>query len=488
MFERADPYGKGAEKVSARELLDTGAARVSSELEGDPEVQAALMDAIGRASLGLGRLKEAAPLLERALARRRDTAPASPELADSLENVAWLRFLQSDFDAAEPLMREAVALRRRLLGDRSRLAFTLNRLGTLLAERHQTTDEERLSEIEALHREAFAIYRQAGAGGVPGVADSLFHLARLSRLRGKLDEAERLDRQVLRINLASRGARHLETAFSRRLLALTLIDRGKFDEAGEQLRLALAAQQAVLPADHPDLAATRNDLALARLRRGAYGEAEELFREVLRFHLATFGEDHASTAVVLSNLASALQGQGKLEEAAVLHDRSLAVKLALYGERHIYVAQTLGSLARVRSEQGRHGKALDLAGHSLAINRALLAPDHPELAWPLRTLGIALHAAGRPAEAEPFLRQSLDLLRRKHPAGFQRWRAEVLLGACLTDLGRFAEAGRLLAHGRAALEAELPADHERVREARDRSAEWERARRLPRVAAQPIPP
>ncbi|HYH44530.1 MAG TPA: serine/threonine-protein kinase, partial [Thermoanaerobaculia bacterium] len=337
VFERADPYGRGAEKVSARELLDTGAERVSQELAGDPEVQAALMDAIGRASLGLGRIEEAAPLLGKALARRRETAPGSLELADSLENVAWLEFLRSDYKTAEPLMREAIALRRRLLGDRSpRVAQALNRLGTLLAERHQATDEQRLSEIEGLHREALAIYRAAEGARGPGVADSLFHLAKLSKLRGDLTEAERLDRQVLRINLASRGERHPETALSRRLLALTLIDRGKFDEAGAELRRALATQSAILPADHPDLALTRNDLALAQQRRGLYAEAEELFREVLSFHLATFGEEHAATAVVLSNLAGALQGQGELEEAAVLHDRALAVKLALFGERHIY--------------------------------------------------------------------------------------------------------------------------------------------------------
>jgi hypothetical protein len=104
--------------------------------------------------------------------------------------------------------------------------------------------------------------------------------------------------------------------------------------------------------------------------------------------------------------------------------------------------------------------------------RELLEPSHPELIGPLRALGTALLNAGRPAEAEPYLRESLDILRKtRAPGYFQTARVEVLLGSCLTrlgGLGRADEARRLIAHGLATLEAQFPPDHPWVLDAREK--------------------
>ncbi len=479
VFEHADPYQGGAETVSARELLETGARRASRELAGEPEVRASLLDAIGQASLGLGSLAEAAPLLEGALAVRRTTAPGSPELAASLEHVGWLRFRRGDHDEAEALLREALALRRwQARGNVSEeLAAALNLLGTVLSERYQSTDEARLREIEGLHGEALAIFRRAQGPAGLGVAESLQRLAEVSRDRGDLPRAERMYRQVLRITRARRGEDHPDIATFGRALAQTLMDQAKFDAAEKMLRSALATQRKTLPGNHPDIAQTLNDLALVHSRRGDYAGAVPLYRQVLAYNVATFGESHAETAIVTSNLAGALQGAGQLEEAAALHEKALALKRAVYGERHIYVAQSLGALARLRSEQERHAEALELAGRSLAISRELLPPDHRDFAWPLRSMGMVLLAAGTPAEAEPHFRQSLALLRATQaPDFFQTARVEVLLGACLTGLGRYVEAEGLIEHGRKVLEAQFPADDEKVLEAREKLADLRRFR------------
>jgi serine/threonine-protein kinase len=463
VFEHADPYQKGAENVSARELLQTGARRARRELAGDPEVQAGLLDAIGQASVGLGRLDDAAPLLERSLAVRRGLPP-SVELAESVEHSGWLRFLQSDYEQAEPLLREAIAIRRRL-DPGLELAASLVHLATMMTERYQSTDEERSWEIEGLLDEALGIYREASDG--TGEASTLFQLAKVKKDRGDLPGAESLYRQVLAMQRRLYGEGHPEVAQCRRALALTLIVQAKPDEAKALLRQALAAQRKALPKSHPDIAATLNDLALAYTRTADYASAEPLYREALASELANHGESHADTATVLFNLASAVQNQGRLEEAAALHERSLATRRALYGEKHIYVAQVEALLARVRSEQGRHAEALDLARQSVETGRALLEPGHTELMGPLRALGTALLDAGRPAEAEPYLREALDILRKtKAPGYFQTARVEVLLGTCLARLGRAGEARPLLAQGLATLETQFPPGHPWVRDAR----------------------
>ena len=470
VFEQADPYHKGTEDVSARRLLETGARRASRELSGEPEVQAALLNALGLAHLGLGHAGDAAPLLRKALALRRKTAPESLELADSLESVAWLEFLQSDYDKSEARFREALALRRRLSDGSPRVALVLNRLGTVLVERYQSGDPERSREIESLHREALGIYQEVPGPDGRGVADSLFHLARLLKERGELGEAERLYREALRIDLARLGETHPETSHCRRALALTLIAEGKLVEAERLLRQALAAQRRVLPRGHPDIAWTTNDLALVRYRGGHFADAEPFLRESLASAAANLGESHAHTLLLVHNLANALQEQGKSGEAAQLYEKALAGRLALYGERHIYVAFSQAGLARALSDLGRRDEALDLARRSLEVTRELLEEGHPDSAAVLRTLGTVLLDAGRPAEAEPYLRESLNLLRRTRAHDFQIARTEILLGACLADLERHAEAGKLLIHGRSTLEALFPAGHPRLDEAREELA------------------
>jgi serine/threonine protein kinase len=471
VFEHADPYQKGAENVSARELLETGARRANRELAGDPEVQAGLLDAIGQASVGLGRLDGATPLLARALALRRGLPP-SLELAESLEHYGWLQCLRSDYDKAEPLLREAIALRRRLSVSASpELAAALVHLATVMTERYQSTDEERSREIEGLLQEALAIY-QASSNKL-GESNALFQLAKVKKDRGDVAGAESLYRRVLAMERQLYGEDHPEVAQGRRALALTLISQAKPDEAKALLRQALASQRKVLPKTHPDIAATLNDLALAYTRTADYASAEPLYRESLASELANHGEAHADTATVLFNLASTVQNLGRLEEAAELHERALATRRALYGEKHIYVAQCEAMLARVRSEQGRHDEALDLARRSVATGRELLEPGHTELSGPLRALGTALLDAGRPAEAEPYLRESLDIFRKtKAPGYFQTARVEILLGTCLNRLGRpgrAAEARSLIAHGLATLEAQFPPGHAWVKDAREKA-------------------
>ncbi|HEX4952922.1 MAG TPA: serine/threonine-protein kinase [Thermoanaerobaculia bacterium] len=473
LFRDSNPYTRqGTGEITARELLAQGARRVTAELGQEPEVQAALLDAVGQATLGLGGMDEAEPLLEQALDLRRRTSPDSTELANSLEALGWLRFLKSDHEAAERYLRETVALRRRHLGPNStQLAWALKLLGNVLSERYRSTGAERAREIEAILTEALTIYRRHEVPLDVDGAAVLFHLARLAKDQGDLEKAEPLFREVLTINIARRGLDHPETALVRRGLGLLLVERGKSDEACEQFRLALEAQRKSLPENHPDRLLTLNDLGLALSRSGDFAGAEPLLREATTGALLVHGEGHAFTAIMMGNLANALEAQGELEEASDFHQRSLATKRAVYGERHTLVARNLGDLGRLRSAQGRHQEALDLTESSLALSQELLAAGHPEMAPAHRNRGLVLLGVGRAAEAEPHLRRSLELYRQHQaPGAVITARAEVLLGDCLGRLGRGVEAEELLTQGRQGLAAKLPADHPLVLDADRRIA------------------
>ena len=93
VFATADPAVHRGQTVTARELLDRGAARVRTELAGRPEIQATLLGTIGRVYRQLGLLDRATPLLEEALAeRRRIFAAPHPAIAEAMQELGLARW------------------------------------------------------------------------------------------------------------------------------------------------------------------------------------------------------------------------------------------------------------------------------------------------------------------------------------------------------------------------------------------------------------
>ncbi|HZF07533.1 MAG TPA: serine/threonine-protein kinase [Thermoanaerobaculia bacterium] len=463
VFQAADPHMTAGETLTAREILARGAARVSGEAAGEPEVQAAVLDAIGQVGLGLGQPAAAQPLLERALAlRRRASGADSPEYAESLEHLASLRYERSDLAGALALLRQALAIERRRLpaGDVA-VAKTLNLMGQML------TDTGTPAEIEPLHREALAIARRAEGPAGPTVAESLLGLSHVATARGAYARAEELYRQGLAIERRRLGPRHPVVAYRTAGLAEILTHEGKSGEAEAVLAASTAALGQALGPDHPDLATAVGNQAILAMQRGRHAEAEALYRRVLSIWEPRLGADDARLATTLANLAAAIQAQGRAREAIPLHQRALAMRRKIFGERHPQVGNSLLLLAQAHRELGEYDAALDLAQQALALLRQGLGPEHPIVASPLREVGRILLAQGRPAEAEGYLRQAVALRAKSLPPNHPELaRATVTLGTCLVAEHRYQEAEPLLRQAYATLAAQLPGDDERVREAR----------------------
>ena len=107
LFRIIDPSEARGNTITAREMLDKGAAKIDAELANQPDIQATLMDTVGTVYTGLGLYREARPLLDRAVATRHrlDTPPAA--LSETLNHLADLESLQADYAGAENAYREA---------------------------------------------------------------------------------------------------------------------------------------------------------------------------------------------------------------------------------------------------------------------------------------------------------------------------------------------------------------------------------------------
>jgi tetratricopeptide (TPR) repeat protein len=109
IFEVADPSETRGNTVTAREILDRGAARIKSDLQNEPDARATLLDAIGRVYQSLGLYASAETLLQEGLALRRQIyGEEHVKVAESLNNLAFLLQDRGRYEEARPLFEKAL--------------------------------------------------------------------------------------------------------------------------------------------------------------------------------------------------------------------------------------------------------------------------------------------------------------------------------------------------------------------------------------------
>jgi serine/threonine-protein kinase len=198
-------------------------------------------------------------------------------------------------------------------------------------------------------------------------ANDLSNLASDYRLIGEFAKAEPLFRQAVALKETAHGANSIAVAQNLGSLGECLYLEDKDSEAEPILRRALAIDRSQ---PRISLDGTRDYLALLLERKGAYPEAGVLLRESAEITARNEGTQSNDYLVSLHNLAGAQIDMGDLEGAA-------------------------------KSEQ-----------EVLATRRRIWGPSHPDTAYSLNNLGWIYLELGRWQDAEPLLRENLQVIRK----------------------------------------------------------------------------
>lgn len=419
-FEVSDPGTARGNSITAREILDSSAAKIRRELQGQPRLQAALMDTMGRVYYKLGLYDSALPLLKDALELNRQALGREhPDVASTLNNLALVLHAKGDFAAAEPLYREALEMRRKLLGDeRAEVAASLNNFGLFLKD------------------------------------------------KGDYEQAEINLRQALALRRKLFGASHVDVAESLNELGVVLKQKGDFKAAEPLYREALEMRRRLLGENHPAVAETTNNLATLLDSMGRYLDAEPLSRQALALYRSLLGEEHPHVAVSLSNLAGILKRKRDYDGAEQLYRQALGIMRKQHGDEHPELAILLNNLGALLREKGDYEQAEPLFRQALAMRRKLLKEGHPSIITGLQNLATVLLLKGSPAVAEPLYREAMQMALKSLPPG--HWIAAEShsnLGTCLTKLKRLPEAEEHLLTGYEGLKKALGDEHERTQKA-----------------------
>jgi serine/threonine-protein kinase len=390
LFSISDPSIARGQTITARELLDRGAARIERELARQPDVRAQLLNSIGTAYSGLGLYAQARSLLEEAVVLRRGANNhATPELAESLHQLAYLLREQGEFAAAEPLFRESLGMRRALFSE-----------------------------------------------GHASIVESLNGLAFLLRGRGDFAASEALYREALGLARAVRDPASRLLAESIQGLASALFGLGKHQEAEPLYREAVTLQLQLLGADHPSTMAVRYNQARNYQYLGDFDAAEPYYRDMLEQDPRIFGANHPMVAVGLTGYGEFLLERGDASRAESYFRRALTIQRAALPPESERTAATLVGLGRVLLADNKPNEAERLLREALAIREKKLVASHWQLAEARSVLGACLSLGGRFAEAEPLLLAGYDTLRtRRHASDPTLKRALEAVVAHFTRIG-----------------------------------------------------
>jgi eukaryotic-like serine/threonine-protein kinase len=364
IFEVNYPSEARGNAVTAREVLDRGARRVSRQLADQPQVQTRLLNVIGAVYSQLGLYGAAAALLE-----------------------------------------ESVAVAEQAhVGDRRTLAQGLELLGDVYRLQGRYPDAERvLLQARDLLRADGAVETAAYARTVRGLGNVYTYLP------GRLHEAEPLLLQALAIQQRVLGPEHRDLGATYSNLGMAFYALDSLTAAEAALQRAMAVRERELGSDDPALATTVSNLGAVYYRQGRYADAETKYRRAAGLMETALGPLHPYVGMVLHNIGEVQWAQGRYGDAEPLLQRSIAIKERSMGADHASVAVTLRGLADVYRDLQRYAEAEPLYRRAIRINEAGADDRRDELLKCYTHFARMLKAAGRPAEGEEYERRAAVL-------------------------------------------------------------------------------
>jgi tetratricopeptide (TPR) repeat protein len=360
MFSLMDPNNARDSRIALKQVLDQVERRIETEMRDNPEGRATIRHALGERYLAIGDYPAAQNHLQAALDIRLSVyGDGHTDVAVTLLRLGHVSIIRGDVAAAEKHFRRALDICRKLPGTDATLvsADALQYLGRLMLEVGRIDDARRyfdeclgirVAALGAEHkavaetaferarmllrsgdsaaaesemRRALDLHRRAVNGREPVTAARWqANLAEVLLRRGKLDEAEVLCREALRIGRQHFPTDQYPTGHASVVLATItlgeiLIARGRPDEAEPLLRECLVFADRNVP-DYPRAGIVRRALGLALVRQKRFAEAEPMLLDAHESLAANTGPRSFETQQAVAALVELYDAWARPERAA----------------------------------------------------------------------------------------------------------------------------------------------------------------------------
>jgi len=246
--------------------------------------------------------------------------PESPQLATNLHNLGLLYFQQAKYKEAEKSERAALEILRKATSiDHDSFALSYATLGRIYSEVGNTAAAEKNFQ-DAIDEMTLVKGENGRRVGIMKHYQAEFLLS-----QGKLQQAEKIEREVLSSFHQGFAPDHWYVSRSESTLAEILTAQGKYADAESLYTQALGNLKAKLGADHPEVATTQTGLAKLYIAEARYSDAEPLLKAALAIR-ERIEPNHPYTADVLEAYSTLLQRTGRETEAKEANARAQAIR------------------------------------------------------------------------------------------------------------------------------------------------------------------
>lgn len=348
-----------------------------------------------------GRLDEARDLLERALTIYRQHRERTNEREHLMEPVVLNRLaliyqIRGPFGPAVGLLKEAIALTRKLFGNDH---FNIFGYTTNLGETYRALG--RYAEAEISFREALEGYERVLGADRNETVKALGNLGNLLVSEGRFVQGGALLRRALDGELKTAGAASFVAAELSAMLGNAALQAGVPEEARRHYQQAVDRFASNTGTETVDYAGSLRSLGETESRLGNLGAAASRFEEAGRILQRVVARPHPLRAAALQGLADVRLEQGMREEAEHLIATALRESEQSVGRDHPRHGDLLRDASALHARTGKLSIALqesrqanailvpqlellNAAGHggtALVRPRAARFSEHVQLLW-----------------------------------------------------------------------------------------------------------
>jgi serine/threonine protein kinase/tetratricopeptide (TPR) repeat protein len=452
MLSGAGPsVAMGRDPSLLREIADSTARRLETELQSQPEVAADLRDTLGGIYLALGETTSAEKILRPAVeVHRALIGNDSAETANSL-HLLCLALRTRNPPEAEAIGQEALALRKKIFGETHPLyADTLYELAQV------PTPSRTTAEMRAMLEQVLAIRLRAFGEEHPAVAQAIAGLGSVAQQDLDHKEGARLQEQALAMRRRLFGNEHPEVAQSLAALGdcyAPELDRRQ--DAVAAYREAFTLRRKLLGDQHPKVAIPFLGMSGQLSPQTASPEQIAVVRDFVATQRQILPRDSVRLAPLLLALAPlepATATGSNSNEALVREARALLETSRMHGERfdpEIINAMMIFGWSKVVGNVPQEGLAM--AEETVKLAQATFGAEAPGTMIPIHTLAWTDLSLGRQADAIPQFEKAVRLFRSRygnnHPVMLLN---EAALAECYRAVGRNEDARELLVSALAA--------------------------------------
>lgn len=237
-----------------------------------------------------------------------------PDVAESLNNLALVYLEQRNYEKAEQFYQQALAIRERMLGPEDcDLAESLTNLAVLYRNQGRKEAEPLFIRSREIYEKAFA---RGDSSIAPTLALMLTHMGRYYYMQGRYAEAEPLFIRSQEIYEKAFGLEHPDVAFSIHCLGQLYHAQKRYAEANQLYQQARKIREQTLGLYHSHTAVSYFDIArLLCDYQHDYIQAEKLYKQALDIYKQAFGLDHLEVTKTLNYLVKMYCDQSRYTEA-----------------------------------------------------------------------------------------------------------------------------------------------------------------------------